>query len=46
MLDVLNIHSINSSTGNVLIQKEQKNLEMKIITLLINFGGNKTVRNR
>ena len=42
-----NIHSIRGTAWNIAIQKGKiYNIKIKVIAFIINFGGNKTVRNR
>ena len=42
-----NIHSIRGMTCTIAIQKGKiYNIKIKVIPFIINFGGNKTVRNR
>ena len=41
------IHSIRGKTWNIAIQKRKiYNIKIKVIALIMNFGGNKTIRNR
>ena len=45
--ELRNIHSIRGTTWNIAIQKRKiYNIKIKDIAFIINFGGNKTIRNR